>query len=166
LLETLLIALRFYPSVKAGASLHLGNRDRADRHDTPREVVWRAWTDPEEVTKWWGSEGFTTPREMIEFDLRPGGVCRLTMVGPDGQQYPNDGHYGIVEPPDRFSFGATVKDNPMMQSNETTVEFIALDDQRTKVTVSSRMVCVEDLIDMANAGWNGQLDKLTQLLAS
>jgi uncharacterized protein YndB with AHSA1/START domain len=79
-------------------------------------VVWRAWTDPEEVTKWWGSEGFTTPREMIEFDLRPGGVCRLTMVGPDGQQYPNDGHYGIVEPPDRFSFGATVKDNPMMQS--------------------------------------------------
>jgi hypothetical protein len=34
------------------------------------------------------------------------------------------------------------------------------------VTVSSCMVCVEDLIDMANAGWNGQLDKLTQLLAS
>jgi uncharacterized protein YndB with AHSA1/START domain len=133
-------------------------------YDASQEVVWRAWTDPDEVTKWWGPEGFTTPREMIEFDLRPGGVCRLTMIGPDGQQYPNDGHYGIVEPPNRFSFGGTVEDNPMMQSGETTVELIALDDEHTKVIVSSRMICVQDLIDMAHAGWNGQLDKLTRLL--
>ena len=31
--------------------------------DAPRELVWRMWTDPDELTKWWGPEGFTTPRE-------------------------------------------------------------------------------------------------------
>jgi len=52
--------------------------------DAPRELVWRVWTDPDEVARWWGPEHFTTPREKIEFDLRPGGICRMTMVGPDG----------------------------------------------------------------------------------
>src|ERR1019366_3759004 len=55
--------------------------------DAPRDLVWKVWTDPDEVTKWWGPEHFTTPRDMIEFDLRPGGVCRMTMVGPDGVEY-------------------------------------------------------------------------------
>ena len=134
--------------------------------EAPRELVWKAFTDPDEVTKWWGPEHFTTPRETIEFDLRPGGVCRLTMVGPDGQEYPNNGHYGVVEPPERFSFGGKVDDNPMMQSVETTVEFIALDEKRTKVIVSSRMICADELIDMAKQGWNSQLDKLERLLAA
>ncbi len=31
--------------------------------DAPRELVWRVWTDPDEVARWWGPEGFTTPRE-------------------------------------------------------------------------------------------------------
>lgn len=135
-------------------------------YDVSQKTVWKAWTDPDEVAKWWGPEGFTPPREMIEFDLRPGGVCRLTMIGPDGQQYPNDGHYGVVEPPHRFSFGGTVPDNPMMRSAETTVQLIALGENQTKVIVSSLMTCVTELIDMANAGWNGQLDKLTRLLAA
>ena len=73
--------------------------------EAPRELVWKVWTDPDEVTKWWGPEHFTTPREKIEFDLRPGGVRRLTMVGPDGEEYPGDGHFGVVEAPERLSFG-------------------------------------------------------------
>lgn len=132
--------------------------------DAPRELVWHAFTDPDELAKWWGPAGFTSPREKIEVDLRPGGVFRLTMIGPDGQEYPNDGHYGIVEPTERFSFGGTIDDNPMMKSAETTVELRALDDRRTKVIISSRMVCVEELLAMANVGWNSQLDKLAPLL--
>ncbi len=132
----------------------------------PRELVWSAFTEPDAVAKWWGPQGFTTPREKIEFDLRPGGACHLTMVGPDGQEYPNDGHFGLVEPPERYSFGGTIDDNPMMKSVDTTVEFIALDERHTKVIVSSRMFCAAALIDMASAGWNSQLDKLAPLLAS
>jgi len=134
--------------------------------DAPRELVWKVWTDPDEVTKWWGPEHFTTPRESIEFDLRPGGVCRLTMVGPDGERYPNDGHFGVVEPPERLSFAEENIQSPMLESGETTVEFIELDGNRTKVVMTSRMICAEELLPMAQAGWAGQLDKLEALLAA
>jgi uncharacterized protein YndB with AHSA1/START domain len=133
--------------------------------DAPRDLVWGAWTDPDEVTRWWGPEHFTTPREKIEFDLRPGGVCRLTMVGPDGEEYPNDGHFGVVEPPERLSFGQQSTDNPMIESGETTIEFVEIGERRTKVIITSRMVCAEELLPMARAGWGSQLDKLEALLA-
>jgi uncharacterized protein YndB with AHSA1/START domain len=100
-----------------------------------------------------GPEHFTTPRDTIEFDLRPGGVCRLTMVGPDGERYPSDGHFGIVRPPERLSFGEQMTDHPMIESGETTVEFIDLGENRTKVVVTSRMICAEELVAMARAGW-------------
>jgi uncharacterized protein YndB with AHSA1/START domain len=134
--------------------------------DAPRELVWKAWTDPDEVEKWWGPEGFTTPRESIEYDLRPGGTAKLTMVAPDGTEYPNSGNFGIVEPPERLSWVEDEVDSDMMESVETTMEFVALDDDRTKVVITSRMVCAEELVSMANAGWNSQLDKLERLLAS
>ena len=134
--------------------------------DAPRELVWKVWTDPDEVTKWWGPEHFTTPREGIEFDLRPGGVCRMTMVGPDGAEYPSEGHFGIVEPPERLSFGEETTDHPLIESGETTVEFIDLGENRTRVVVTSRMICAEELVDMARSGWGSQLDKLEALLAS
>ena len=133
--------------------------------NAPRELVWRVWTDPDEVAKWWGPEHFTTPREKIEFDLKAGGVCRLTMVGPDGEEYASDGHFGVVEPPERLSFGEKVTEHPMIESGETTIEFVALDERRTKVVVTSRMVCAEDMTGMAEAGWASQLEKLAALLA-
>jgi uncharacterized protein YndB with AHSA1/START domain len=133
--------------------------------DAPRELVWKVWTDPDEVTRWWGPEHFTTPREKIEFDLRPGGVCRLTMVGPDGEEYPSDGHFKIIEPPARLSFGEETTDHPMIQSGETTIEFVDVGERRTRVIITSRMICADELIDMARAGWASQLGKLESLLA-
>jgi uncharacterized protein YndB with AHSA1/START domain len=133
--------------------------------DAPRELVWRVWTDPDEVAKWWGPEHFTTPREKIEFDLRPGGVCRLTMVGPDGEEYPSDGRFRVFEPPLRLSFGEDTTEHPMIESGETTVEFVELDERRTKVVITSRMVCAQELLEMAQLGWRSQLDKLEALLA-
>jgi uncharacterized protein YndB with AHSA1/START domain len=134
--------------------------------EAPRELVWKIWTDPDEVAKWWGPEHFSTPREKIEFDLRTGGVCRLTMVGPDGQEHASDGHFGIVEPPARLSFGEQITEHPMIESGETTVEFIELGEQRIKVVVTSRMICAEQMVELAQAGWSSQLDKLAALLAS
>jgi uncharacterized protein YndB with AHSA1/START domain len=134
--------------------------------DAPRELVWRVWTDPDEVARWWGPEGFTTPREKIEYDLRPGGVARLTMVGPNGEEYPSDGHFLIVEPPERLSFGEDSSQHPMIQSGETTVELIDLGESRTRIVITSRMICAEELLDLAQAGWSSQLEKLASLLAS
>lgn len=130
----------------------------------PRELVWKVWTDPDEVAKWWGPEQFTTPRESIEFDLRPGGVSRMTMVGPDGTEYPNSGHFTVVEPPARLGWAEEGVDSPMMDAVDTLIEFVDLGGDRTKVVITSRMTCAEELVDMANAGWNSQLDKLEALL--
>jgi uncharacterized protein YndB with AHSA1/START domain len=58
--------------------------------DAPREQVFRAWTDPDEVAVWYGPEHMHTPRERITIDLRVGGRYELTMVQRDG-----DGEFTI-----------------------------------------------------------------------
>ena len=55
--------------------------------DAPRALVYKAWTEPEQVAKWWGPAGFTNT--ITEMDLRPGGVWKVIMHGPDGTDYPN-----------------------------------------------------------------------------
>ena len=52
--------------------------------DAPRERVFKAWTDPDEVAAWYGPEHMDTPRERIRIDLRVGGRYELTMVQRDG----------------------------------------------------------------------------------
>ncbi len=53
----------------------------------PRELVWKAMTDPEHVNEWWGPEGFTC--ENATLDFRVGGRWTFEMVAPDGTRYPN-----------------------------------------------------------------------------
>jgi len=55
--------------------------------DAPRELVFKVWTEPEHVAKWWGPDGFTNT--VHEMDARPGGVWRFIMHGPDGTDYKN-----------------------------------------------------------------------------
>jgi len=70
--------------------------------DAPRDVVWRAWTDPDEASAWWHPEGVVTPRETVELDVRPGGRYRYTMIAPDGTEYPTAGVYREITPPERL----------------------------------------------------------------
>ena len=66
------------------------------RFAAPRPSVWQAWTDPAMMAAWWGPEVFTT---SVEIDVHDGGVCNLTMHGPDGTDYPVDGTFvEVVEP--------------------------------------------------------------------
>lgn len=48
--------------------------------DAPRELVYRAFTDPDHLAAWWGPTGNSLPRDKIEFDVRPGGYQRWTEV--------------------------------------------------------------------------------------
>jgi uncharacterized protein YndB with AHSA1/START domain len=59
--------------------------------DAPRELVWKAWTDPKYVMQWWGPHGFTTP--FCEMDFRVGGKFLYCMKTPDGQEFWNGGEY-------------------------------------------------------------------------
>lgn len=65
-------------------------------YDASVKAVWDAWTNPEQVAKWWGPRGFTLTTHSK--DLRPGGTWDYTMHGPDGTDYPNVTTYHQVEP--------------------------------------------------------------------
>jgi uncharacterized protein YndB with AHSA1/START domain len=72
------------------------------RIDAPRERVFRAFSDPAHLTRWWGPKGFTST--FHEFDLRPGGFWRFLLHGPDGKDYPNESVFVEVVAPERIVF--------------------------------------------------------------
>jgi uncharacterized protein YndB with AHSA1/START domain len=70
--------------------------------DAPRELVWSAWTDPKHLAQWWGPNGFTTTTSA--FDMRPGGVWRFVMHGPDGRDYQNRITFDEIVKPERIVY--------------------------------------------------------------
>jgi uncharacterized protein YndB with AHSA1/START domain len=111
--------------------------------DAPRELVWQAWTDPKHVAQWWGPRGFTTTIE--EMDVRPGGVWKQVMHGPDGTDYPNKSVFKEVVKPERivYSLGGGKKGAPGVHF-EATWTFDALDDGKTRVTIRMVFPSAED----------------------
>ena len=68
--------------------------------DAPRELVFEAWTHAEKIAEWWGPDGFTTTTRSV----RPGGVWRFVMHGPDGRDYQNRIVYEEAAPPERLVY--------------------------------------------------------------
>lgn len=68
--------------------------------DVPRERVWRAWTEPEHVKKWFVPAPWTMPE--CEIDLRPGGAFRSVMRSPEGEEFPSAGCYLEIVPNERL----------------------------------------------------------------
>ena len=66
----------------------------------PRELVWKVWSDPAHLAHWWGPNGFSITTHS--FDMRPGGVWRFVMHGPDGRNYQNRVTYEEVVAPERI----------------------------------------------------------------
>lgn len=91
--------------------------------DAPRDLVWRAWTDPEEAIFWWHPRGVNLPRESVEIDARPGGRYRYTMIAPDGTEYPTTGVYREITPPERLVFTWGSQGDPDESAPVITVDF-------------------------------------------
>jgi uncharacterized protein YndB with AHSA1/START domain len=70
--------------------------------DAPRRLVFKAWTDPDHLARWWGPKGFTNT--FHEFDPTPGGMWRFVMHGPDGVDYKNESVFQEVVEPERIVF--------------------------------------------------------------
>jgi uncharacterized protein YndB with AHSA1/START domain len=100
--------------------------------DASRETVFEAWTNPEQLVQWWGPRGFTTT--VHEMDVRPGGVWRLTMRGPDGRDYRNRIVFVEVVKPERLVYRHAPEEGSEPVSFETTVTFAA-EGSKTKVTI-------------------------------
>ena len=101
--------------------------------DAPRELVFQAWTNPEHVAQWWGPNGFTNT--IHEMDVRPGGVWRLTMHGPDGVDYPNKIVFIEVVKPERLVYTHGGDEGDESEPFHVTVTF---DEHGGKTTLALR----------------------------
>jgi uncharacterized protein YndB with AHSA1/START domain len=98
--------------------------------NAPRELVFRAWTDPEQIPKWFGPSGFVCTTH--EIDIRVGGRWRFDMRGPDGTMYPNRMVFLEIRSPEIIvmNHGHDVDDDPTRF--RVTITF---DEQKDKKTV-------------------------------
>jgi uncharacterized protein YndB with AHSA1/START domain len=130
--------------------------------DAPRELVFRAWTDPDHVAQWFGPEGFDTPRELVAIDLRVGGRFELTMVQREsGAQHPVRYEIAELDPPRLLVL--TCEPMPEIGIHRGTVTRIELHDHgdRTRMTLSDGPYTQAA---HAEAGWHGAFAKLDALV--
>jgi uncharacterized protein YndB with AHSA1/START domain len=130
--------------------------------DAPRELVFRAWTDPGQVAQWFGPEGYDVPRETVDIDLRVGGRYELTMVQKDGGgQFPL--RYEVVEldPPQLL----VLKSGPIPEVgiHEATFTRVELHDHGDKTRMSLTDGPYTESAH-AEAGWQAAFAKLAALL--
>jgi uncharacterized protein YndB with AHSA1/START domain len=126
----------------------------------PRELVFRAWTEPDRLAKWWGPRGFTTTTHAM--DLRPGGTWRYTMHGPDGRDYLNRIRYREVVPPERLVYEHGGDDEAVQFHVTVTFEDLG---GRTRLSMHSIFPSAADLARVvkeyrADKGMVQHLDRL------
>jgi uncharacterized protein YndB with AHSA1/START domain len=135
--------------------------------DAPRELVWRAWTDPKHLAQWFGPRGFTS--SVPELDVRVGGALRIVMHGPDGNDYPMKGIFREVAPPERLVFTNIAIDNDgnHLLEGETTV-ILEAQGNKTKMTLHTYakglVPIAPKMLGGMEQGWNQSFDKLSELM--
>jgi uncharacterized protein YndB with AHSA1/START domain len=136
--------------------------------DAPRDLVFRMWTEPKHMAQWWGPKGFTNP--VCELDLRPGGAIRIHMRAPDGTVYPMTGEFREIVAPERLVFISFAEDRDGLRLIESlTTVTLAEQAGKTILTVHASAVALAPIgaqyLQGMEAGWNGSLDRLTELVA-
>jgi uncharacterized protein YndB with AHSA1/START domain len=146
--------------------------------DAPRELVWKAWTDPKHVMQWWGPKGFTSP--VCKIDFRVGGKFLYCMSGPDGQICGwNAGEYHEIVPFEKIvsSMYFSDSDGNRVESADYGSEHEAVDgaydvvffedigNGQTKLTFIGNETMQNALESGQLEGWNETLDKVAEVVA-
>ena len=126
---------------------------------TPQRVF-EAWTNPEQIKKWWGPESVSCPD--AEVDLRAGGLYRIANQLPDGKVVWISGEFEVVEPPHKLVY--TWRLGPDAQDTErVTVRFEA-QDGATEVIIVHERIPNQKTREAHEKGWYGCLDGLVEYL--
>jgi uncharacterized protein YndB with AHSA1/START domain len=135
-------------------------------YNAPRQLVWDAWTDPDQMAQWWGPRGINTPRGSIVIDMRSGGRIAFDMVDEaTGNRYRNTGTILELDPPRRLVWS----DDGFADGSgkgTATVTFTELDASTTTLTLHIEADFSETVRVSAKQGWGTQLDKLVEYLAA
>ena len=132
--------------------------------DAPTDLVFRAYTDPDLVSQWWGTDSLTT--RIDKLDVKPGGLWRFVQQGQDGEEYAFKGVYHDVTPSERVVQTFEWEGLPGHVSLETLV--LEEEDGKTKMTSTAVYQSVEDRDGMFASGMQEgateSLDSLERLL--
>jgi uncharacterized protein YndB with AHSA1/START domain len=134
--------------------------------DAPRENVFRAWTEPTLLKRWFAPAPFTTPK--VEIDVRPGGTSLIVMRGPDGNEFPNTGVYLEVVNNERLVFTDSFSKawEPSHKPFMTVVLTFEDLDGKTQYTARVRHWSVADRETHEKMGFHQGWPKCTDQLAS
>jgi uncharacterized protein YndB with AHSA1/START domain len=134
--------------------------------DAPKEAVWAAWTDPDQVSKWFGPKGLHTPRETVRVDLRPGGEWAATMVHDEtGEEYPALFEYREIDEPNRLVIKAARPDKrDEVDGSLITVTFEETDG-KTLMTFFATDVTKTELDMGVVGGWTTSFEKIDAVVA-
>jgi uncharacterized protein YndB with AHSA1/START domain len=137
--------------------------------DAPRELVYRAFTDPDQLSQWFGPVGYSVPRDTVDIDVRVGGHQRLTMVNdsdPTMRSSVDARFIEVVE--NELIVGVEdwegvqgIQDAGSMQAR---IEFHDEGGGKTRLVLRQGPFS-EQMEGMAREGWNSSFAKLDALLA-
>jgi len=148
--------------------------------DAPVEEVWKAWSDPAYVTRWWGPTGFTSP--SAEMDFRVGGASLVCMLAPaeyGGQETYHTWTFTSIDPYERIEFVSNfankdgthldpaAMDMPTGVPREVphVIVFKAAGDDQTEMIVTEYGYTTEEARDLSRAGMEQCLDKMAAMFA-
>ena len=145
--------------------------------EAPRAPVFKAWTEPERVMRWWGPNGFSAP--SCKIDLRPGGIFHTCMRSPEGQDFWSKGVYCEVVVPERIVCTDSFADadgnvvepshygmSPTWPREALVTLTFAEHEGRTTLTLRHAVgTATVSEAEMCQQGWSESLDKLAAYLA-
>ena len=128
----------------------------------PRERVFRAFTTPAQLVKWWGPAGFTVP--ACTMDVRAGGAWHTVMRSPDGQDHVVSGVYREITPPERLVLTwAWQEDGARGHETIVTIELFETPGG-TRLELTQEAFATADSRDRHSHGWSSSFDCLEQAL--
>jgi uncharacterized protein YndB with AHSA1/START domain len=132
--------------------------------DAPRSLVFKAWTKPERVARWWGPQGFTT--RYCEMDIRPGGAYRFCMRSPLGVDHWKRGIYREIVEPERIVFSFAWEE-PSGRSGPETLITVTFEEEgaKTKLTLHQATFETAAARDDHRSGWTSCLERFAGYLA-
>ena len=144
--------------------------------DAPVEPVWRAWSESEQMMRWWGPSGFTCP--VARMDVREGGTSLVCMRSPDGHDIYNTWTYERVAPMRELEFVQRFADSdgkPLAPAAlglppdipaevRHLVVFRPVGEARTELTVTEYGYPSAQIVELSKAGMEQCLDKLAAVV--
>jgi uncharacterized protein YndB with AHSA1/START domain len=138
--------------------------------DAPRELVYRAFVDPDQISQWFGPAGWSVPRDTVDIDARPGGHQRLTMVNDEdaSQASPVNATFEEVVENELLVGYEIVKGFPGLPDGSRLYMRLEFHDEggnKTRLVIRQGPF-TQELADMTREGWNSSFPKLDTLLTN